>query len=250
MKHLVISFALLFTCSFSSLASSGEKIDLTIGNWKPFIVEDLPGHGPIPQLVKAAFRAGGAEVAFHFLPWKRAMKSAKRGLYHGSFEWGKLPDRVPHFHFCEPYRYEQSVLFFNREHPLNASKVEDLWGKTLASGLGSGLPENIKPHVESGKIKLVSTTSVLEAMSMLARNHVDFVYKSLSVGQAAMAKMTSEENRQKISYQRELGKLWDYRVIISKNRDPEGQLCKAFDKGLSAIKKNGTYKKIVDTLQR
>jgi polar amino acid transport system substrate-binding protein len=60
-------------------------VNLAATEYPPYYGKDLEGHGFMTELIIEAFAGVGYDVTVKFLPWKRALESAKSGKYDGLF---------------------------------------------------------------------------------------------------------------------------------------------------------------------
>ena len=109
LKSLKIIFILLLI--FSGKIVALEDVRLTIGDWPPFMIEDAVDYGPIPSLVKSAFKTQNIAVTFGWFPWKRSYESARVGLWDGTLGWTSTPERRDLFLFSEPVIKLDTVVF-------------------------------------------------------------------------------------------------------------------------------------------
>ncbi len=244
---LTTVFMAMVTCFTPAKA---EVVDLAIGDAMPYVLKSARDGGPVSRLVRDAFKTQGVRINLHFVPWRRAMQNAKLGVYHGSYEWSKRTDLEPYFHFCTPYRQDRMVLFYNKKKPLNASTLEDLAGKVLACERGAQKPESLEPAIDRGLVKVMRTRHVGHSFRSLAAGKADIVYDSLSQGQITLRKELSAKQRENISYQTDLGIVREFRLIISKKRDPSGRLCDVFNRGLMKLTELGQHEEILASVVR
>ena len=71
------------------LFASAETITLTNGEWAPYMGKKIKEYGISSFIVTRAFEKEGITVKFKWYPWKRAMKKAKEGTFHGTLVWKK-----------------------------------------------------------------------------------------------------------------------------------------------------------------
>ncbi len=75
MRILLLVLALIFLYPPAGIA--GEKVVLVSLEWPPYTGEDLQAQGATSAIVRAAFKAAGYDLEIRFLPWNRAMESAR-----------------------------------------------------------------------------------------------------------------------------------------------------------------------------
>ena len=129
-----------FTAAFLVLASlnfsiAEETIQISTGEWTPYISEQLKHSGVVAHIVSEAFALEGIKVKYHFMPWKRAMMEAKVGTYAASIIWSRSEKRQQDFLYSEPVMPKKVVYFHLKSYDFKWSNLDDLKGlKVRASG--------------------------------------------------------------------------------------------------------------------
>lgn len=86
-----------------------------IGEWKPFIGEELEGYGPVVKVVDSLCKKAGFECYYEFMPWKRAWLSAQSGQVDGTFAWVYSKKRAGEMHHIEKPLFEVPGAVFYRK---------------------------------------------------------------------------------------------------------------------------------------
>src|SRR5690606_41468897 len=111
------------------LAAHAQTVTLANGDWAPYLGKDLPGGGPVAQLVSEAFASQGWTVKYEYYPWKRGYEMAKDGALDGSIVWSRNDERSADFAFSDAVLDLDTVVFYNKAKPLAWEAPEDLKGK-------------------------------------------------------------------------------------------------------------------------
>ena len=69
----------LAVLSFSFSTFAEDTINLTNGEWPPYLSEQLPENGFASAVVRESLNAVGMNVRYGYYPWKRAYLYAKNG---------------------------------------------------------------------------------------------------------------------------------------------------------------------------
>lgn len=98
-----------------------------IGEWKPFIGEELEGYGPAVKLVDSLCKEAGFECYYEFMPWKRAWLSAQSGQVDGTFAWMLTDMRKNEMHHIgKPLFNVPKAVFYRKEAFSKAPEIQSL----------------------------------------------------------------------------------------------------------------------------
>jgi polar amino acid transport system substrate-binding protein len=113
---------------FTSAADDCLKpIDIAIGEWKPYVSQELEGYGEVTQKITLILERMGYRPNYIFMPWGQAemlvRKNAENYGPRGTFPFRQLGDRVKYFYFSEePILQAHLVFFYNKEKIETGSK--------------------------------------------------------------------------------------------------------------------------------
>ena len=99
---------LLFTGR--AVADSRPQLQISVGDWPPYLSSELRHEGEIAHLISAVFGDEGYRVSFRFLPWPRAYSDAAAGKFDATGVWMHKRERKTDFLFSAPLLDEQ--LYF------------------------------------------------------------------------------------------------------------------------------------------
>ena len=85
-----------------NIASAEETIRIAVGDWPPFLTEDLKHNGVVAHIIGDILASEGYKAEFHFFPWARAYEWGKTGEYDGTAVWLKKPEREQDFYYSDP----------------------------------------------------------------------------------------------------------------------------------------------------
>ena len=83
--RLTSLICLLFTGS--AVADSRPQLQISVGDWPPYLSSELKHDGVIAHLISDVFADEGYRVSFRFLPWPRAYADAAAGKFDASAVW-------------------------------------------------------------------------------------------------------------------------------------------------------------------
>jgi polar amino acid transport system substrate-binding protein len=115
-----------------TLATEPRVLNIIVGEWPPFVSEQLKHQGPVAHLISDLFNEAGYQVQFHFAPWGRVYSlAAGSQLYDATAVWMHKPEREKEFLFSEAVLQEQFVFFSLKSRQLQAERLEQIVGLRL-----------------------------------------------------------------------------------------------------------------------
>jgi polar amino acid transport system substrate-binding protein len=85
MRRLLTATVLALAPALAATPADAETVRLTTLEWCPYTCSTLPGDGVTTSVLRDALKAAGHELEITFLPWQRAVDTAKKGEAHGYF---------------------------------------------------------------------------------------------------------------------------------------------------------------------
>ncbi len=108
----LIPLALLAPLAFAAERPVDSRtMRVAIGEWPPFVSENLEHYGLAARIVTEAFAAVGNDVRYRFYPWKRAYLETTQGDQDATAIWTKTPDREGEVLFSNPVLTADKVFF-------------------------------------------------------------------------------------------------------------------------------------------
>ncbi len=91
-------------CALASTLAGAQSLQLAIEHYPPYNLHNTDGSisGVDVEVVQAAFSLAGIEVHIQYLPWKRAMKSTRKGRIDGLFSCVDSEERRDYLLFSSP----------------------------------------------------------------------------------------------------------------------------------------------------
>lgn len=134
MKLGKIVTAAVFAFTLST-AAKAESVTFAVGEWAPYVGEDLPDKGLHTKRVLEVLTSAGYDVGLEFMPWKRAYEVGKRGDLAATYPWSHSEDREADYYYpTVPLEEQTDLIFYNKEkHPdgISAASVEDIKAQGL-----------------------------------------------------------------------------------------------------------------------
>ncbi len=222
-------------------ASLAETIILGAENdWIPYSNED--GTGMSNEIVRAAYLAVGVQVSFQVGPYNRLLKSVRDGALLGVFNVPKESSNEDLYLFGKtPLFTAVSAYYQNRDHPLGATKKEDLIhgekvGVVFDYGYGDFFAKN-------DRIQKIEVRSDLLNLRKLAKGRID-----ATILYEKTARKLIEENglgdKIEKAFESESAEIY---VAFSKTHPKARHYADKLEEGLAAIKASGEYQKILNS---
>ncbi len=180
MKYL---FSILLTLMLGfSPAFAGEDIAVTLygdDSYPPYsFLNKGKIEGIYPHIMQqVAERIEGYDIKITLLPWKRALRLAKKGQIFAVFPPYYLPDRRPYFsEYSVPILPEETIAYCAKSIliPPRPRWPEDYYGLTIGNNLGFDFyGEKVDQAMHAGKIKLENTPGTKNNILKLLAGRID-----------------------------------------------------------------------------
>jgi len=240
-KLLWLTLCLIFVFHNQCLAQK----NVTLANetsWAPYYGKDLHKGGYIAEVIRQAFKTVGYDLKIKWMPWKRALVSAEKGVVDGLGGAYYTEERAKKFLYSDSFESTQVVFCKMKDNPVKYEKIEDLKGYKIGIGRGYGLPEIIK---NADYLSFDEAVNFEQNMKKLHRKRIDLLINSKMII-LDMINKKFPHLKDKIEF---IGKPLEeetIHIVISK-KIPNGQtIINDFNKGLKIIEQNGYLKKIKD----
>ncbi|MBB1489512.1 substrate-binding periplasmic protein [Oceanospirillum sediminis] len=245
-------FVSVMVLIFSSAANSSERqLLLSTGEWPPFISSGMVNSGYVSDIIRQALQSQGYAVVFHFLPWKRAMKSADMLQVDGSFAWYKNAERSQKFHYSAPVLSTSDVFFHRKDFDFEWSTIADLKGLTAVGSFGYQYADEFNKAAETGLFRLIRAKSDAVAMKMVQAGRADIFPINIQAGFALLRHVMTPAEASTMTYHgKTLSAPISSHLIISKDHPDGEQIIADFNRGLKELINNGRYQKMEEDSQK
>jgi polar amino acid transport system substrate-binding protein len=222
-------------------AAEARDVRLVTLAWPPYYGPELPDDGFGGAITRAAFAHAGHRVSITYVPWARALRDAAEGRYDGILGGYYTQARSRTFRYSEPFAQARGALIARPEVGITAyDSLRDLQPYRIAVG-------NAFAHTEefdaAGYLKKVQTNHVEQMIHMLFQGRVEMAAMSVAVFRHQARKLGYTD----IERMRILKPLLfrnDLYIMIGKEIDDGESLIADFNRGLAAIRADGTYEAI------
>lgn len=242
MKRLMITFACLLAILISSIAYAAPKTIVAAADpWPPFINPDSPTKGLSMEIITAAFKTQGYDVKLEIVPWNRAENGVKEGTYDILPNTWKNDKRLAYLAYSQPYASNQIKLIKRKGDPFEYNGLSSLSGKIVGiiSGYGYSSEFTNDPGFEREP-----TGDLITNIKKLVGKRIDLTLSDEIVAKAVIAQKDSSL-LDKIEFTKTPMSSNDLFVTCGLANPRHKEIISAFNKGLEAIKADGTYQKIM-----
>lgn len=242
----VLLFALLLTMPALGLAKQQDippaAVMLTSTEYPPYYGSDLPGQGPLVQLVQAVFARSGRPLQVDIMPWPRALKAGAMQGYQGILGVWDSAERRRHFLFSSALAYNELRLFSLT--PLGEQSLHEL----AASKPRLGLVRDYvyPPAVYQAGFVVQQVGGDAELLQMLLKGRVDLILAD--TGGTFYLQQQLAPNARLYAGTTALSKNALYLVLNKQDPQAAGLLAE-FEQGLARLKASGEADKWLAPLQ-
>ncbi len=241
----IIKLIAFLLCSLAALQVQAEKVSLVVNIWPPYVDSALDDDGLAMKIVKTALKRAGYTPEVRVEKWEKALKGSKKGVYDLAGAIWKTEARQKKLLFSNSYLTNNIVLVTQASSTMEFSSQNDLQGllvgvladyeydekfmknPKILKFKANRLTQNLI-SVQQGKLDVAvadKRLALYELKHFMGNNINDFRFLPKPLSSRKLYVAAPIEN------------------ALSK------KLIAAFNKGLAAIKKDGTYQKILDSYE-
>lgn len=244
MSRLAILVCLLFFCpvSLQSACAGGPVVPLVTGEWPPYVSQELPGQGPITEIVVAALAAVGCRASVQFAPWKRCEWMLAEGKAFGAFPYVRNVAREKTFAFSQPFiRLEDRFFYLKGRLPgFDYKGSESLRSLLIGGAIGYHYEQPLR---EAG-LRVDWASDIRASFRQLIAGRVDVVIEERWVGQTIVSELLGDQACM-VGMTRDHFSLTENSLMVSRAYPDSARLLLRFNQGLEKIRADGTYARIL-----
>jgi len=249
LRIILLSYFFLFS-SFSL-----ETIELATEEYPPFTSKNISHQGFVSKIVKQSFEAVNIKINYKFYPGARAFKLTKDGVHIGTVPWSLRKEREAFFYYSDPVAVADIEMFFVLKSSYfswepRKQNFNDLSKFSIGGVRSYNYGEEFQEAEKNGIIKVQRVTDVRQNFRKLFNKRIDVVIGHKQVAMHHLNNSFSKSHKYRIkSFPVKIESEGFYYILFSK-ANPRGEEMKdKFNEGLSIIKRNGEYDKILKELE-
>ncbi|WP_445939898.1 substrate-binding periplasmic protein [Pseudomonas sp.] len=247
-KNLFVVACLLL--GLPTQASEQPELNISVGDWPPYLSSDLKHNGVIAHLISDLFADEGYRVSFQFLPWPRAYSAAAAGRFDATAVWMHKDEREADFLFSAPLLDEQFVFFHLKSLPFDWRRFDDLTGMTLGGGLEYSYGPGFDAFLAENKVKMERVSNDQQNFDKLLKERVVLYPQEMNVGYAALRSHFSPEDQAKITHHPKPLLVNLSYLMLPKSLKGSPALLERFNKRLQRYRESGRYQRYFDDLKQ
>ncbi|WP_320172780.1 transporter substrate-binding domain-containing protein [Maridesulfovibrio sp.] len=239
-KFAVLLF--IMTMLLSTTAHAGPKVITAAADpWLPFINPDSASQGLSIEICQAAFKTQGYEVKLDVVPWVRAEEGVKNGEYDILPNTWMTDKRKAYLAYSDPYASNQVKFIKRKGETFEYTGLPSLAGKVVGIVRGYGYSSEF---MNDPAFEREPATEFMTNIKKLVTGRIDLALEDELVAKATIKK-TDSSLLPKIEFTKNALSSNDLHVTCGLSNPRHKEIISAFNKGLSEIKANGTYKEIM-----
>jgi polar amino acid transport system substrate-binding protein len=236
LRALILLLGLLLSASAWS-----EKITAAADPYPPFVDPAQPKQGISLQVIRAAYATQGYEVEMHFIPWARALDGVKNGEYDILPNTWLTQERAAFLLYSDPYMKNEIKFIKRKGDPFEYKGIASLSGKSVGIVRGYGYGDEFLKATSFTRPEVVE---VMQNIKKLVQGRIDLTLEDEIVARS-LIKHSAPEMLQQVEFTQNALSTQPLYVTSGLKNPRHKAIVEAFNKGLAAIKANGTYDKIL-----
>ncbi len=239
-KKLILILSLFI--SVISTQSYAQNINIVANIWPPYVDKALPDDGLAMKIVKTAFARSGYTANVKVEKWGKALYGSEMGAYEVVGAIWKSKERQEKLLYSQPYLMNNIILVANVNNQLEFNSLSDLHGLLVGILKDYAYDEKFMSDINILKVQANRLTQNLIAVQK-GKLDVAVADKRLAIYEL---KTFMGSNRNEFRFlPKHLASRHLY-IAAPKGIAESKVLIQKFNKGLAAIKKDGTYEKILE----
>jgi polar amino acid transport system substrate-binding protein len=242
MKRFIMSVIVVFFLSAGICYGGNKHVTSAANSWSPFVDPDAAGQGLSIEIIKAAFAAQGYTFEHKFMPWARAEDEVKKGKSDILPDTWYTDERSKYLMFSNAYASNKIKFIKKGGDPFEYEGIASLAGKKVGVIIGFGYGDefmNAKTFTREGVSDFITN------IKKLVRGRVDLTIEDEIVAKSILNKKAPALLEQVEFIQNPLSSN-DLYVACGLANPRHEEIINAFNKGLEAIKADGTLKGIFE----
>lgn len=229
----IVVLGVVLVCS--SIGAEAKQVTMGVYKWEPYVGEQKDKYGILADIVVAVLEKTGYEVDIKPFPFARIMKKLETGEIDLAPGISRTKERERFLDFSSPI-YDVEQGFTSKKGRIPYKTIADLTPYTGGIMRGTFWVEEL----EAAGIRYEEVAEQEQNIMKLTSDRVDFVCMPKEIAFYLINKLGKDQN----NYDFGLFKIEGQPVGISRKTQFK-ELREDFEKGLAAIKSDGTYDKIL-----
>jgi len=247
MKQIIL---VILGLAVSSLIYAEDAIQITNGEYPPFLSENLKYYGAGSHIVTEAFKLEGIKVKYGFFPWKRSFNLAQRGEWDGTILWVKNQEREKNFYISDPVISGIYVFFHLKDYPFDWSTIDDLQNLEIGGTIGYHYGDAFEKAETEKKFNVQRVPEDEQNFRKLLKHRIQLFAVGLDAGYDLLRKHYDSNTIQLFTYHPKPLKEVTSHLLLSKKVKKNQRLILLFNQGLKKLKESGKYKQFFEASRK
>lgn len=233
----------------ASPVSPARPVPVSSGLWAPFVDPDLPGGGPVTELVVETLRRAGYSPEISYTSWSLAEERVTSGASLGVFPLVGSESRRAELLLSDPLVDFEYVLFYNRR--AGEPRVSSA-GDLSAMRVGGIAGYDYWDELDAAVGDFVEFRSALDGFQALAEGKVDVLAEGLLSGRAVLADPAFAGDAGDFDHLRADNPLVhsvEGLYFMMADTTAAAAVLKSFNRELATMRQSDEYERIVADLQ-
>ncbi len=242
-KRWVKCWVLLLLCSFFYLTVQAQEITVVANIWPPYVDNALPDGGLAMKIVKTAFQRAGYTANVKIEKWEKALAGSKLGVYDVVGAVWKSDSRKKKLLYSQPYLKNNIIFVANANSKFDYNKLSDLHG--LVVGILTDYAYD-KKFMKDPLILKFRANRLTQNLIAVQNGQLDLAVadKRLALYELKHFMGDNQKNFRFLANNLTTRNIYIAAPIVNKESKT---IIEKFNQGLAAIKKDGTYQKILNS---
>ncbi len=240
-----IKLAIFILCSLITLSVQAEKVSIVVNTWPPYVDAALPDDGLAMKIVKTALKRAGYVPEVRVEKWEKALQGSKLGVYELVGAVWKTSERKQKLLYSKSYLTNNIVLVAHANTQVKYDSLRDLEG--LIIGVLKDY-EYEEKFMKNPRILKFQANRLTQNLIAVQQGKLDLAVadKRLALYELKHFMGNSRSDFRFLPKALSSRKLY---VAAPLENPGSKELINKFNQGLAAIKKDGTYQKIINTYE-
>lgn len=222
-----------------------DTITAAYGDWPPFFDAETES-GVALEITLAAFASQGYSLQLYHAPWARVNIGVKNQQYDITLGAWWTEERSTFYDYSEPY-FENAIKFIKRKgDTFEYHDITSLNGKNIGVVRGYGYDD---AFLNADSFKRTETNSLISNVQKLVSHRISLTLDDELVARTTIGR-EAPSLLEKIEFSNNALTTNQLHVAVASKNPKAGAIITAFNKGLAAIRANGTMARILKPYQQ
>ena len=245
---ITVVIAFFMGTLFPIRSAAQNMVEISTGEWAPFLSEHLEHGGIATQIVTAAFAAVGIDVLYRWYgdAWERAKLDAEHGKVDFSAVWYHTEERARIFKYSEPVIDVATVFFFHKDVPFFWRSYDTIDPRNVIGVTrGYSYSAEFDSAKESGAFRYEIADRDILGFRKLLRKRIDAFVIGELVGQNLLRRNFSPTEVASLAvHPLKISKAPLF-LIMSRTNSRAPSLLVRFNEGMQKLRNSGEHEEIL-----